>query len=55
MATENIVVISVAGSPPVVVNATNAALIGDVITDYLTANPSVPEFQVNVKVGTRES
>ncbi len=55
MATENVVVVTVSGAAPVVVAATDATLIGEVVTDYLTANPSVPEIQVNVKVATRES
>ncbi len=55
MATENVVVITVGGAQPVVVNASSTALVGEVIVDWLAANPSVPEVQVNVKAGTRES
>jgi hypothetical protein len=55
MATENILVITVAGQPPVVVADDNPELVGQAILDYRDANPSTPEFAVSVRPGTRET
>lgn len=55
MATENILVITVAGQPPVVVADNDAELAGQTILDYRAANPAAPEFAVSVRPGTRET
>ncbi len=55
MATENVLVLTISGSSPVVVAADDPALVGEALLDWLAANPTVNEVQANVRRGTRES
>jgi hypothetical protein len=55
MATENVLVISISGLPPVVVADDDPTLVGQVVLDYAAANPANPEFAVSVRPGTRET
>ncbi len=55
MATQDVLVIAVAGNEPVVVDAADAALAGQVIIDFVTANPNVPEFAVDVKTAVLQT
>lgn len=52
MATSGVLLVTVAGDEPVVVDEADAGLVGQVIVDWFTANPSVPEVAVNVKSGS---
>jgi len=52
MATSGVLLVTVASDKPVVVDDGDAALVGQVIVDWFTANPTVPEVTVNVRPGS---
>ena len=55
MAVEDVLILTAFDIPPVVIANDDDALAGQVLLGFVTDHPEIPEFTVNVKVGTRET
>jgi hypothetical protein len=55
MATSPVLVITIGPDQPVAVDHNDATTVGEIILQFIANNPSIPEFNMNVKLGTLET
>lgn len=53
MASEFVLVLLIGSTPPLVVAADDAELIGQTVVDFFDTNPTTPEVQINIKRADR--